>query len=107
MRCCGVVWRKGVDKNGIGTGIIGIARSLFIAGKEISSCQLFRIILNGMVIVGMIGQIRGIKMMIDASMDRLGEECQFTIGWGADSVCMIGLVNVSVLSPEILKNLKK
>ena len=74
--------KKGADRSGIDIGIIGIAHSLFIVGSIISICRLFEIALSVMVIVDMIGQIRDTKMMIDVSMDRLGEECQFMIGWG-------------------------
>jgi len=100
----GVGRRKGVDRNGINTGIIGIAHSLFIARNKISSYPLFRIALSVMVTVSMISQIRGTKTMIDVSTDRLGEEHQFTIGWGVGSVCMTGLGNMSVLSPGIRRN---
>jgi hypothetical protein len=74
--------KKGADKSGIDIGIIGIVRSMFIARSIILSCQLFKIALSVMVIVDMIGQIRGTKTMIDVSMDRSGEDNKLMIGWG-------------------------
>jgi len=41
-----------------------------------------------MVTIGMTDQIRAITAGL---MGRLGGERRFIIGWGADSVCMIGL----------------
>ena len=78
----GVSKKRGSEKNGIGIKIIGIVRSLFTAGNEISNCRLFRIVSSVMVIVGMIGQIRDSRTMIDILMSRSGGERQFTIGWG-------------------------
>jgi len=60
-----------------------------------------------MVIIGMIDQIDDIKMIIGVLVDRLEEEHQFMIGWGADSVCMIGLVSVSVIFAETKRNLRR
>jgi len=99
--------RKGVDRSGIGTGIIGIARSLFTAGNKISSYRLFRIALSAMVIVGTIGQIRGSRIMIDVSMSRSGVGRQFMIGWGAGLTYTTGMVGVSVIFQRIRRNLKK
>jgi len=45
--------------------------------------------------------------MIGDLIGRLGGELQFMIGWGAGSVCMIGLVTVSDIFPEIKRSLKK
>jgi len=89
--------KKGADKSGIGIKIIGIARSLFVAGNKILNYRLSEIVLNAMVIIGMIGQIDDFRTMIDASMSRSGGECQFMIGWGAGLACMTGLVNVLVI----------
>jgi len=47
-----------------------------------------------MVMIGMIDLIGCIKTMIGDLMSRLGGGLQFMIGWGASSVCMIGLVIV-------------
>jgi len=99
--------KKDADKNGIGTEIIGIAPSLFIVGSKTSSYQLLETALNAMAIIGMIGQIHDSKMMIDVLMGRSGEGCQFMIGWGADSACMTGLVDVLSIFQEIKRSLKK
>jgi len=74
--------KRGSKKSGIGIKIIGIARSSFIAGNEISNCRLFRIVPSVMVVAGMIGQIGGSRTMIDVSTSRLGGERQSMIGWG-------------------------
>ena len=57
--------------------------------------------------IGMIDQIDNIKMMIGDLMGRLGEELSFMIGWGAGSVCMIGLVNVLAIFQETKRSLKR
>ena len=75
--------KKGVDRSGIGIKIIGISRSSFTAGNEISNCRQFGIVPSVVVIVGMIDQIRDSRTMIDVLMSRSGEGHQFTIGWGA------------------------
>jgi len=99
--------KKGDDSSGIDIKIIGIARSSFIAGNEISNCQPFRIVSSVVVIIGMINQIGDSRTMIDVLMSRSGEGHQFTIGWGAGLACMIGLVNTSVIFLGIWKNMKK
>lgn len=60
-----------------------------------------------MVIIDMTDQIDDVKMIIGVLVDRLEEEHQFTIGWGVDSVCMTGLVSVSVIFPETKRNLRR
>jgi len=57
--------------------------------------------------IGMIGLIGSIKVMTGDLICRLGGELQFTIGWGADSVCMIDLVIVLNIFPGTRKNLKR
>ena len=60
-----------------------------------------------MVIIDMIDQIGDIRMMIDDLTGRLEEGCQFTIGWGAGLVCMIGLVNVLAIFQETKRCLRR
>jgi len=60
-----------------------------------------------MVMIGMIDLIGSIRMMIGDLTSRLGEELQFTIGWGAGSVCMIDLVIVSDIFLGTKRSLKK
>jgi len=60
-----------------------------------------------MVIIGMIDQIGSIKIMIGVLVGRLEEGHQFMIGWGAGSVCMTGLVNVSAIFLETKRNLRR
>jgi len=103
----GVNERRGSENTGIDIKITGIACSSFIVGSKISNCRLSETVLSAMVIIGTIGQIRDSRTMIDVSMGRLGGECQFIIGWGAGSVCMIGLVNVLVIFQGTKRNLKK
>jgi len=91
--------KKDADKSGIGTRIMGTARSLSIAGSKISNCPLLEIVLSVMVIINMIDLIGSIKMMIGNLMGRLGGELQFMIGWGAGLVCMTDLVTVSGIFP--------
>jgi len=57
--------------------------------------------------IGRIEPIDTIKTIIDGLMHRLGEEHQFMIGWGADSICMTGLVTVSNIFPGTRKSLKR
>jgi len=99
--------KKDVDKSGIGIKIIGIARSSSTVGSKTSSNQLLETVLSAMVIISMIDKIDDIKMIIGVLVGRLGEGHQFTIAWGADSVCMIGLVSVSVIFPETKRNLRR
>jgi len=99
--------KKGAGKSGIHIELIGIARSLFIAGNKTSSCRLYEIVLSAMATIGMISQINGSKTMISVSLDRSEGECKSMIGWGAGSVCMIDLVNVLVIFQETKRNLKK
>jgi len=60
-----------------------------------------------MAIIGMTDKIGDIKTMIDVLMGRLEEGHQFMIGWGAGSVCMTGLVNVSAIFLETKRNLRR
>jgi len=66
--------KKDADKSGIGTRIIGTARSLSIAGSRTSNFPLLEIALNAMVMIDMTDPIGAIKLMIDDLMGRLGEE---------------------------------
>jgi len=89
--------KKDADRSGIDINITGIARSLSTVGSKTSSYPLSETALSAMAIIGMIDQIGSMRTMIGVLMDRLGEGLQYMIGWGADSVCMIGLVSVSVI----------
>jgi len=60
-----------------------------------------------MVMIDTTDAIGAIKMMTDDLMGRLGGERQFIIGWGADSVCTIGLVIVLIIFPGTRKSLKR
>ena len=91
--------KKDADKNGIGTGIIGIAHSSSIVGRRILSFPLSGIALSVMVMIGMIEPIGAITTTIGDLMGRLEEEHPFTIGWGAGLACTTGLVIVSNISP--------
>jgi len=103
-----IVWkRKDAGKNGIGTGITGIACSSFIVGRRISSFRLSGIALSAMVMIGMIEPIGAIRTTIGDLMGRLEEEHPFTIGWGAGSACPTGLVIVFNIFPGTRKNSKK
>jgi len=99
--------KKDAVESGIGTRITGTARSLSIAGSRTSSCLLLEIALNAMVMIGMTNPIGAITMMIGDLMGRLGRERPFMIGWGADSVCTIGLVIVLNIFPGTEKSLKR
>jgi len=99
--------KKDADKSGIDIKIIGIARSSSTAGSKTSSYQLLETVLSAMVIIGMIDQIGNIKVIIGILVGRLEEEHQFTIDWGADSVCMAGLVSVSAIFSETKRNLRR
>ena len=99
--------RKDADKNGIGIGITGIARSSFIVGRRILSFPLSEIVLSATVMIGMTGPIDAIMMMIGGLMGRSGGERQFMIDWGAGSVYMIGLVIVLNIFPRTRKSLKR
>jgi len=76
----GVSKKKGFEKNGISIKIIGIVRSSFTVGSEISNCRLLRIVPSVMVTVCTIGQIRDSRPIIDVLMSRSEEEHQFMIG---------------------------
>jgi len=99
--------KKDADRSGIGIGIIGIGRSSSIAGNRTSNCPLLGITLSAMVMIGMTDLIGSIRTMIDGLMGRSGEERQFMIGWGADSVCTTGLVIVSGIFPGTKRNLRR
>jgi len=99
--------RKDADKSGISIKIIGIARSSSTVGSKTSSYQLLETAPSAMVIIGMIDQICDIKTMIGVLMSRLEEGHQCMIGWGEGSMCMTGLGNVSVISQETKRNLKR
>jgi len=92
---------KDADRSGIGIEITGTARSSSIVGSRILNYPLLEIALNAMVMIGMTDPIGAIIMMIGSLVGRLGEERQFMIGWGADSVYMIGLVIVFNIFLEI------
>jgi len=98
--------KKDAGKNGIGTGIIGIARSSSIVGRRILSFPLSGIALSVMVMIGMIEPIGAITTTIGDLMGRLEEEHSFTIGWGARSACTTGLVTVSNIFPGTRKSLR-
>jgi hypothetical protein len=74
--------KKDADRSGIGIGITGIARSSSIAGRKISNFPLSEIVLSATVMIGMIDPFGTITMLIGDSMDRLGGEHPFMIGWG-------------------------
>jgi len=57
--------------------------------------------------IGMTDPIGAITMMIGDLMGRLRGERPFMIGWGADLVCMIGLVIVLNIFPGIRKSLRR
>jgi len=99
--------KKDADRSGIGIKIIGIACSSSTVGNKISSCQLLETAPSAMVIISMIDQIGSIRTIIGVLVGRLEEGHQFTIGWGADSVYMIGLVIVSVIFLETKRNLRR
>jgi len=99
--------KKDADKSGIGIGITGTGRSLSIAGSRTSSCPLLEIVLSAMVMIGMTDPIGAITMMIGDLMSRLGGERPFMIGWGAGSVCAIGLVIVLNIFPGTKKSLRR
>jgi len=99
--------KKDAGRSGIGTRIIGTARSLSIAGSRTLNYPPLEIVLNAMVMIDMTDPIGAIKMMIGDLMGRLEGERQFMIGWGADSVYMIGLVIVLNIFPGTRKNLKR
>jgi len=99
--------KKDADRSGIGPRITRIVHSLSIAQSKTLNCPLLEIALSAMVMIGIIELISSIRTMIDGLMGRLGGELQFTIGWGADSVCMIGLVTVSATFPGTKKKLRR
>jgi len=99
--------KKDTVKSAIGTRITGPAHSLSIAGRRTSSCLLLEIALNAMVMIGMTDLIGAIMMMIGDLMARLGGKRLFMIGWGADSVCMIGLVITLSIFLGIGKSLRR
>jgi len=99
--------KKDVVKSGIDTRITGTARSLSIAGSRTSSCPQLEITMNAMVMIGMTDPIDAITMMIGDLMGRLGGERPLMIGWGADSVCTIGLVIVLNIIPRNQEELEE
>ena len=99
--------KKDADKSGIGIEIIGTARFSSTIGSKTSSYQLLETALNAMAMIGMIDQIGSIRTMIGVLMGRLGEGPRFMVGWGADSVCMIGWVSVLGIFPETKRSLKR
>jgi len=60
-----------------------------------------------MVKIGMTDPISAIAMMIGDLMGRLGGEHPSMIGWGADSVCMIGLEIELNIFQGIKKSLRR
>jgi len=72
--------KKDAVKSGIGTGIIGTARSLSIVGSRTLNCPLLEIALNAMVMIVMTDPVGSIRMMIGDLMGRLGGKRQFMIG---------------------------
>jgi len=99
--------RKDTDRNGIGIGITGIARSSFTVGRKISSFPLSGIAPSATVMIGMIDPIGAIMTTIGDLMDRLEEERPFTIGWGAGSACTTGLAIVFNIFLGTRKNSKR
>jgi len=99
--------KKDADRSGIGTRITGTAHSLSIAGSRTTSYLLLEIAENAMLMISMTDPIGAIKMMIGDLMGRLGGEHPFMIGWGAGSVCKIGLVIVLNIFPGTKKSLKR
>jgi len=99
--------KRDADRSGISIEITGIVRSSSIVGKKISSSLLSETAQNAMVMIGMTDQIGSIRTITADLMGRLGEERRFMIGWGADSVCMTGLVIVLDIFPGTRKSLKK
>jgi len=72
--------KKDTDRSGIGIGIIGIVRSLSIAGSRTLNCPLLGTTLSAMAMIGMTDLIGSIRVMIGGLMGRLGGERQFMIG---------------------------
>jgi len=99
--------RKDADKNGIGTGITGIAHSSFIVRRKISNFPLSEIVPSATAMIGMIDPIGAITTTISDIMGRSEEERPFTIGWGAGSACTIGSAIEFNIFPGTRKNLKK
>jgi len=99
--------KKDAVKSGISIRITRTARSLSIAGSRTSSFPLLEIVLSAMVMIGMTDLIGAITMMIGDLMGRLGGERPFMIGWGAGSVCTIGLVIGLNIFPGARKSLKR
>ena len=99
--------KKDAIRNGIGTGITGIARSSFTVGRKISSFLLSGIALSATVMIGMIDSIGAITTTIGDLMGQLEEERPFTIGWGAGSACTTGLAIVFIIFPGTRKNSKR
>jgi hypothetical protein len=101
--------KRDVGKNGIGIKIIGGARFSSIAGKKVLNCQLLKIALSVMVIMGSIGQKGGFNLAIRVylSMSRSEAEHQCMIGWGVDLVYMRGLVNALDIFQGIKRSLRR
>ena len=74
--------KRDVGKNGIGIKIIGGARFSSIAWKKVLNCQLLKIALSAMVIMGSIGQKGSFNLAIRVylSMSRSEAEHQCMIG---------------------------
>ena len=98
--------RKDAVKNGIGTGITGIARSSFIVGRKISNFPLSEIVLSATAMIGMLDLIGAIMTTIGDLMGQSEEERPFTISWGAGSACTTGLAIVFNIFPGTRKNLR-
>jgi len=99
--------KKDTDKSGIGIKIIGIAHSSSTVGSKTSSYQLLETTLSAVAIIGMIDQIGSTRTMIGVLMGQLEEGPQFMISWGADSVCMTGLVSVSGIFQETKRSSRR
>ena len=99
--------KKDADKSGIGIRITGTAHSSSTVGSKTSSYEPLETAMSAMATIGMIDQIGSTRTMIGVLMGRSEEGLQFMIGWGADSVCMIGLVNVSGIFPETKRSLRR
>jgi len=99
--------RRDADKNGIGIGITGIARSSFIVGRRTSNFPLSEIVPSATVMAGMTGPIGITATMIGDIMGRSEEGHPFTIGWGADSAYTTGLAIVFNIFLGTRKNSKR
>jgi len=99
--------KKDADRSGTGIGITGIVHFSSIVGRKMLSFLLSETAWNVMVMIGMTDQIGSIRTTTADLMGRLGGERPFTIGWGADLVCMIGLeIELNIFSGT-RKNLRR